>query len=353
MDGMAPFWCQEGFTPVDFYRHGESMPSLVEVATCGSIQMFDMLLEAGADASFWVRPETRLQECRPRISSLSMSSPLHACHDVAMLQHLLDLGLDPNIMPIANPTRCLTPLMAAVIQHDRFNKKAFDILCACPTIDLNVRTPVFGAHLLHFAVAILDLDMLKHIESKIPLASAGKKKLGHTLLHIACLPANARAVQRHSKAIYESIHETRDLHAQNDPHTDLPPPFTPSTSFAEDFKPQIEVVKYLWASDTRGGGEQDIHGNTAIHYLVGCRNVNTALLIWLLEQNGINTIWECTKNRYGYTAQKLFRSGEYARIVVGEGTPKPWFDRRWMRERKARKQEIWRRLLGERVWREL
>lgn len=351
-DGMAPFWCEEGFTPIDFYRHGESMPSLVEAARCGSIQIFDMLLKAGADASFWMRPRTQLQECRPGISSLSVSSPLHACNDEAMLQHLLELGFDPNIMPLANPTRCLTPLMVAVIQHDKFNK-AFDILCSYPSIDLDLRTPVYDVHLLHFAVATLDLDMLKLIETKISLSSAGKTKLGHTLLHIACLPPNARAVQRHSEAIYQSIHETRDLHAQNDPHADLPPPFSPSTSFAEDFKPQTEVVKYLWASHMQDRGEQDIHGNTAIHYLVGYRNVNTALLTWLLEQNGTKSIWEGTTNRYGYTAQELFRSGEYARIVMGEGKPKPWFDRRWTRARKVRKQEIWRELLGDRTWRDL
>lgn len=76
-DGMAPFWCEEAFTPTTFYHHGESMPSLVEAARSGTIDMFDMLLEAGAGASFWMSPHFFVPD-PPTESSLSVSSPLHA-----------------------------------------------------------------------------------------------------------------------------------------------------------------------------------------------------------------------------------------------------------------------------------
>jgi hypothetical protein len=202
-DGMAPFWCEEAFTPIDFYHHGESMPSLVEAARSGSINIFDMLLEAGADATFWMSPQFHVPE-PPTESSLSVSSPLHAVlqsRHINMLKYLLDIDFDPNIMPLANPTRCFTPLMATIIYSKTFNKDAFDLLCSYPNTNSEIRTPVYGVHVLHFAVAGLDIDMLKHVASKIPLRNAGLTALGHTLLHVSCMPSNALEVQRHSEII--------------------------------------------------------------------------------------------------------------------------------------------------------
>ena len=73
-------------------------------------------------------------------------------------------------------------------------------------------------HILHFAIARLDLDMLKYAASEIPLRNARVTALGHTLLHVACMPADSLEVMRHSKEIYQNIHETRDLHPTNDPN---------------------------------------------------------------------------------------------------------------------------------------
>jgi ankyrin repeat protein len=354
-DAMIPFWCEKAFTPTTFYHHGESMPSLVEAARCGSIDMFDMILEAGADASFWMSPHFFVPD-PPTESSLSVSSPLHAAlqvRDNDMLKHLLDIEFDPNIMPLANPTRCFTPLMTTVIYSENFNRNAFDLLCSYPETNSEIRTPIYGVHLLHFAVAGLNLDMLKHVASKIPLRNAGTTALGHTLLHIACMPSDALEVQRHSEIIYKSIHETRDLHARNDPYAHCAPDRGRDPVFDESrFEQQTAVIKFLWDNGITGIEQKDVHGNTPLHYLVGCRSVNQELLTWWLEKPGVNAIWRECINYYEATPEEMFYSGERAQKEGANGW-RPWFARSWTEERVKRKQEIWRDLLGENARRRL
>jgi len=317
--------------------------------------MFDMLLEAGADASFWMSPHFYVLD-PPTESSLSVSSPLHAAlqvRDNEMLKHLLDIDFDPNIMPLANPTRCFTPLMATIIYKENFNKDAFDLLCSYPETNSEVRTPIYGVHLLHFAVAALNVDMLKHVASVFPLKTAGKTALGHTLLHIVCMPSDALEVQRHSEIIYKSIHETRDLHARNDPYTHCPPDRGRDPIFDESrFAQQTAVVKYLWDNGITGVEQKDVHGNTPLHYLVGCRSVNHALLTWWLDQPGVDTIWRESLNYCEATPEEMFYSGERAQKEGANGW-RPWFKRSWTKERVKRKQEIWRDLLGENARRRL
>lgn len=354
-DGMAPFWCEEAFTPADFYHHGESMPSLVEAARTGSIEIFDILLEAGADASFWMSPHFYVPE-PPTESSLSASSPLHAAlqsRNIDMLKHLLDIDFDPNIMPLANPTRCFTPLMATIIHSEDFDKDAFDLLCSYPETNSEIRTPIYGVHLLHFAIAALNLEMLKHVALKIPLKNAGVTALGHTLLHVACMPSNALEVQRHSEIIYRSVHETRDLHARNDPHAHCPPDraHEPVCDKAQ-LEQQTAVVKFLWDNGITGVGKRDVHGNTPLHYLVGCRSVNQELLTWWLEQPGVGAIWKDCSNNHEATPDELFHAGEKANREGANGW-RPWFMRSWTEERVKKKQEIWKDLLGENARRKL
>jgi hypothetical protein len=279
-----------------------------------------------------------------------VSSPLHAAlqsKNIDMLKHLLDIDFDPNIMPLANPTRCFTPLMATIINSEDFDKDAFDLLCSYPETNSEIRTPIYGVHLLHFAVAALNLETLKHVASKIPLKNAGFTALGHTLLHIACMPSDALQVQRHSEIIYRSIHETRDLHARNDPHAHWPPDraHDPLCNKAQ-FQQQTAVVKFLWDNGITGVDKRDVHGNTPLHYLVGCRSVNQELLTWWLEQPGVNIIWRECLNDYEATPEELFSAGEKA---TGEGANgwRPWFVRSWTEERVKKKQEIWKDLLGE------
>jgi len=331
------------------------MPSLVEAARTGSIEIFDMLLEAGADASFWMSPYFYVPESATE-SSLSVSSPLHAAlqgRNIDMLKHLLDIDFDPNIMPLANPTRCFTPLMATIIYSEDFDKEAFDLLCSYPETNSEIRTPIYGVHILHFAVAGLNLEMLKHVVSRIPLYNAGLTALGHTLLHIACMPSDALEVQRHSKIIFQSIHETRDLHAWSDPHAHCPPDRAHDSICGNaHFEQQTAVVQFLWDSGITGVEKRDVHGNTPLHYLVGCRTVNQELLTWWLEKPGVDTIWRECLNNCEASPEGLFYAGEKANKEGANGW-RSWFVRLWTEERVKRKQEIWKDLLSENARRQL
>ncbi|KAH7393501.1 hypothetical protein BKA64DRAFT_89405 [Cadophora sp. MPI-SDFR-AT-0126] len=355
-EGVAPFWCEEGFTRANYHHHGESMPSLVEAARSGSIEIFDRLMEAGAERTFWTKPQSEVPN-PPTSSSLSVSSPIHAAlqtRDYQMLERVLEYGFDPNTMPLANPTRCFTPAMATIIYHTTFDQIAFDILCQQPNINLEIRTPVYNAHILHFAVATLDLDLLKHVSAQTPLRTAGETALGHTLLHIACMPANASQVQRHSEIICKSIHESRDLRAHNDIFARRPysvsPGFLPDVDFSEeDCEKQTAMVKYLWSQGIEDIEVQDVHGNTALHYLAGCKEINWELLTWWRELPGVNWVWLHSYNRYEASPGELANANQWARTEE-ESDPKPWkpwFESWWKVGRESRKRTIWKRLLGD------
>lgn len=372
-DGMAPFWSEEGFTPVNFFPHGDSMPSLVEAAKSGSIPIFKRLLEAGADASFWTRPQFFVPNL-PTVSSLSLSSPLHAAirgSQPEMLRYLLSTGFDPNTQPLINPTRCFTPLMATIIYSRTFNKEAFDILASHPSINFEIRTPVYGVHILHFAAATLNLELLKVLSARTSLKNAGTTSLGHTLLHIACLPADSTHVQRHSKTIYQSIHETRDLSPMND--ADAPYPILEagwadpgnSEKWYVDFGAQTEVVKYLYENGITNLESTDVHGNTALHYLCGCKIINWELLDWLRQQENGEDIFQYAPNIYNSWPEELFVEGSelYYAALEAKGVanrenwfpaecmerdlegPQEWFDREYTKDRVRMKEQIWKKLL--------
>lgn len=227
-EGVSPFWCEGGFIRTDNFKHGESMPSPVEAARSGSIEICDQIVRSGADLGFWMNPQSEVPN-PPTPSSLSVSSQIHAAlqtRDHEMLEHLLKLGFEPNTMPLADPTRCSTPAMATIIYNTTFNSIAFDILCQHPIIDLEIRTPVHRVHILHFAVATLDLGLLKHVSARTALQNAGETALGHTLLHIACMPANASQIQRYSQLVCQFINESRNLSAENDIDSRHPNPHT-------------------------------------------------------------------------------------------------------------------------------
>ncbi|KAL5319861.1 hypothetical protein ACEPPN_012919 [Leptodophora sp. 'Broadleaf-Isolate-01'] len=355
-EGVAPFWCEEGFVKANYFFHGESMPSLVEAARSGSIEIFDRLVAAGADRSFWMKRQIDVPH-PPTSSSLSVSSPIHAAlqtRDHEMLEHLLEMGLDPNTMPLANPTRCFTPAMATIIYNTNFDGIAFDILCQHPNINLELRTPVYRVHILHFAVATLNLDLLRHVSARTPLQNAGETALGHTLLHIACMPDNASQIQRNSEIVCKSIHESRDLRASNDIHSNHPHPvsleFRPDVECQEENRRhQTAMVQYLWEKGVQNLEVRDVHGNTALHYLAGCREVNWELTEWWWTQPGVTRIWQEANNRYEASPENLAHANEWARTEE-EREPwlwKPWFESWWKVGRASRKRSIWQRLLGD------
>jgi ankyrin repeat protein len=345
-DGLAPFWCEEGFTPSSFWKHGSSMHSLIEAARLGHIEDFDLLLEYGADASFWMRPHLFVPE-PPSSSSLCISTPIHAAIENgkhSMLRHILDLGFDPNAMALANPTRCVTPLMATILHHDRFDKESFNILSIRPSINFEIRTPIYGVHVLHFAVAKLDLSMLRHVASFVPLRNASTTALGHTLLHIACMPARNIQIQRQSDIIMRSIHETRDTRSVNDSNI-VSPLDNSCLPHPSDLYVQSSVVRYLWDNGIRDIESRDVHGNTALHYLAGCRAVNHLLLQWLYEFHEVKQVWNESQNNHMATPADLAAAGERVASDPVRAYPKATLARRWSAHRAMRKQQVWDGLL--------
>lgn len=105
------------------------------------------------------------------------------------LQFLLDRGHKPDMVPMVLVTRCMSPLMATLAKRNPWFE-GFDLLA--PHADLSLLTPILRCHLLHFAVATLDLALIKHVVNTMGGPAAAQAvpptALGHTLLHVASLP---------------------------------------------------------------------------------------------------------------------------------------------------------------------
>ena len=193
--------------------YGDVVPAVVEAAQQGCSHIIKLIIDAGAELSFWLSEQTQLP-IPTTLSSLAVASPLHSAiwsRNTEVLDWLLRKGFDPNILPLAAITRCITAAMATIVYCDPWNQAAWDCLRQHPRFDPSIRTPIYNVHILHFAVARLSLPLVKAIVKYMPLKTAGKTALGHILLHVVCLPLDERYLNLHSEAIYISIHETRDL----------------------------------------------------------------------------------------------------------------------------------------------
>ncbi|KAK4622526.1 hypothetical protein CLAFUR0_06569 [Fulvia fulva] len=78
-----------------------------------------------------------------------------------------------------------------------------------PTSTLLTTTPIFKINALHFAAAALDTTLLIAMLEYINLSQITPTALGHTLLHLACLPLDDTFVNVFSQAIANSIHHVR------------------------------------------------------------------------------------------------------------------------------------------------
>ena len=351
------FWSEVDFRPLEPVPNADSIPALVAAAEKSDIATLKSLLDApGTDTSFWTTyPQAPYISKPETASSLAISTPLHAAirgRNLQALSLLLSAGFNPNALPLAAPTRCISPPMATIVHCEPWNEEAYNILAGHPLIDLNIRTPVYDVSILHFAVARLDLHLLKRIAVDVPLSNAGRTALGHTLLHIACLPLDESWVQTHSEPIFKSCHETRNLSELEvfeegtgeyvkarevlrtrawtvvptlNPDERYPRRFTarPKKGDIEDaHKRQMEVVMYLLETCQELGFEaMDIHGNSPLHYLACHRNINEKLLDLLWDLDGVRQTCWTAKNRYGFTAAELFDSG---RSVVEDGEMGFW-----------------------------
>ena len=348
--GIQRFWTEHDLVPLDFEKNGDVMPALVAAAKFGNIKIFDRLHKAGADASFWFSNPKSLPKPDVTLSSLAVSTPLHAAlagghHD--MLDHLLDLGFDPNCQPLTAISQCITPLMATLASSEP-NTYAFSKLIRYPVIDVQARTPVYRVHVLHFLVARHELVLLHNVTKYIHLNTAGITALGHTLLHVACLPLNDKHIQIFAPKCYASIHEVRSLSCSWRPQwlssnrrnntrntgswndynfecTETRREYSrddvfpcPTPEFLVD---QTDTVLFLMLYGAQELAAEDMYGNTALHYLAGHRVVNEPLLSKLKAMTNGWRVWKNCKNHLGHTPRDLWNDG---RMAIEEPNKKFW-----------------------------
>jgi len=240
-----------------------------------------------------------------------------------------------------------------------------------PHADLSLLTPIFQCHLLHFAVATLDLPLIQHVIDTMGGPAAAQAvpptALGHTLLHVASLPIDDSVVNMHSQKIYSSIHEFRTTDEQWVPQRLLstPPPTTAemrgrgggghtpfsgrrlggtlflrsrqtSPRFSDlsqaESEAQAAVLLYLLHSGSVPRSQlerQDIHGNTSLHYLVSIRNPDYELIQTLRdsgpsEQNA--DVWGDVRNVYGFSAEDLDSESRAAKAHYSERDHSPFWN---------------------------
>ncbi|MCJ1344737.1 hypothetical protein MMC31_002940 [Peltigera leucophlebia] len=321
----ARFWAEPSM-PV-FGPSCEAMTALESAAAIGDIQIFDELLNAGADTAAWKweHPYKSIHT-EPSVSYLSILTPLHhavEANQLIMIHHLLDLKFATNNFPLASITCALSPAMTAIAS---LNLPAYHLLA--PHSDLTLTTPIYNIHILHLAAATLSLDIFLQVAKTISLDTVPPTALLHTLLHIVCLPLNDSYINHHSAKCHSSIHELRclDRNSRNETLHPHPPPnqflrrrpnssplTPPLPSLSSDDSAQTALLLHLLHHTSTPLSAQDIHGNTPLHYLAGYRNVNNKLLqILLSEENGFGaeSVWAGSRNRWGFTPKELFEEGD-------------------------------------------
>lgn len=174
-------------------------------------EIFDLVLDAGADITAWCEPTNdslpeEEEELLP--SQLCVSTPVHAAiasEDHAMLPKLFESGISPNARALMAGNQALTPAQYAIMLGD---------LETCTLLrdhgaDSPITTPVLNTHALHFAAAHLRIDPTEATRQDLSGAAAPVANTGHTLLHIACLPFDRGHIQTSSGKISQSIHDIR------------------------------------------------------------------------------------------------------------------------------------------------
>lgn len=161
--------------------------------------------------------------------------------DNKTIKFLLGRDHKPHLFPEALITRSWNALSYAVSTN--WNA-GFDIMST--RSDLSLISPIFGRHPLHFAVAALDLDLIRYLLSRFEgsggniLNTVPETALGHTLLDIASLQLDDSNVNMHALQIYTSIHEFRTL---------LPPgnSWGSPTTRTQEVEAHVEVEDGWWA----------------------------------------------------------------------------------------------------------
>ena len=328
------FWAEKDFPVLESASKGP-ITALEAAAKMGDKETFARLIQAGADTTAWT---TKHQDRMPDIpppSYLTLTTPLyHAIKsdNPAMVAYLLSSHHSPDYFPLSTITRSLNATMYLLTLPSP-SPTLLDILL--PATSLSVRTPMYNCHILHIAAATLSLPLFQQIADAVGptathLSELPPTALGHTPLHIACLPLDDTHINLHSPKIHASIHEVRSLSdtwqplnlLPHPPRTGAPPTApahstspnrqrTPSPSPREPNHPtpsanaetptphlpspaadipseltaQSALVKHLlrtrYADPLTALADQDVHGNTALHYLASARYFNEGLWMWI------------------------------------------------------------------------
>ena len=268
-----------------------------------------------------------------------------------MLCMLLDRGLSPNARAPISGSQALTRMQYAIVIGDL---KTYYLLRSRGA-DPEIRTPVFGVHILHFAAALLRMDLLKAID--IPLSKASTTVMGHSLLHIAALPFNRSDFQESAPKVKRSIHDERGMvasfriredatkvwdsgghgYSAGQRHlvnkTEIESKVTDLCRYggmtrrecssnqkgwarrgADNALQQEAVCKFIIEELGQSQIElSDKHGNTVLHYLAGAKFPNTPLIDWLKEQENGTSTWRGAMNFWGYTPEELYADAIFAR----------------------------------------
>ncbi|KAK4898878.1 hypothetical protein LTR27_003609 [Elasticomyces elasticus] len=334
---IARFWAEPSSKDIDYSSDGALMHSVLMAATT-TIESLDIVLGSGADVIAWKGSASTTSlpnnETNLALSQLCTSTPLHAAiamRNTTMLRALLERGFDPNARALITGSQALTPAQYAIVSND---VEALSALKAEPTTDLSLVTPVFHVHANHFAVAQLNLELL--LATDISPFSTPPTSLGHTLLHIACLPMDDGSFQLAPHKIRQSVHDIRYLHTKlrdrltpdvwhdSGDWQDSAFSAAPALTYPCPVKmtqTQLSLCKYLVGElGPQCIGMQDIHGNTALHYLSAQKDPNWELVSWMRQQEGGEEVWVKSRNFWGHSAVELSEDGEVARNAPASRT---------------------------------
>ncbi|KAH8433887.1 uncharacterized protein LDX57_011523 [Aspergillus melleus] len=334
--GFPRFWTEPN-VPAQRLRMSIALTSLEVAAQCGCEEIFDMLHQAGAEDSAW-QASTAAQDnnmlevpSEASLSALSVSSPIHqaiASGHRDMLQKLIhNYNYSPNYRPLVAPTVALPPLSFAIARCDLEIpgvRGCISDLLAHPRVLPHLRTPVFGVHPLHFATARHDPDLLAWVAGSIQGGhlAAGQTALGHTLLLVASLPLTGNYATQDKPAVKRSIRCARTLdskwlqhsrpspehvqtRASRPPYHILHKPFKPVPMTEAENGAQLATIQLLleWGGfDVR---DQDVDGNTALHYLAATVNVSPETIDLVRAMDGGEEVWESSVNWCGFSPKQL------------------------------------------------
>jgi hypothetical protein len=320
------FWRGYDCVPTNYFKGMDGITPTEEACKYDSAIILDMILKANADVSFWKGTQTKIPDSLT-YSSLSTSNPiLYAIKSRHMehLQRLLDDGFNPNVMPLVIRQQSYPPIMACFVLCDPPNWDAFSTLLESktkPEIDRDTVTPLYKIHTIHIVVELQSLPVLERVLAQgFELFKAGPTVLGHTLLHIACLPLDITQINVFEESIYGSAHEFRSLllHSKFQGHIifENELPIQQATDF---FDAQTELVLFLLFQSEDPYAElaaRDCHGNTAFHYLAMYRIVNLKLLkkMMAFAPGKGEALFEQSKNFWDWSAGEVMRRGLVAEV---------------------------------------